>query len=94
MATKIITLPHTYFSKSNKQLPLSKPMIAALTRACVKQQAGIPFGQREVDGSFIPLIKRGLIIRKAGRNEDDPILWQVTSEAIRMLKNLGIEGAC
>jgi hypothetical protein len=94
MTTKIIPFPHTYFLKNKKQLPLSKPMIAALIRACSKQQAGIPFGQREVDGSFIPLINRRLIVRKKGSNEGDSMSWQVTNEAILMLKTMGIKGAC
>jgi hypothetical protein len=94
MLTKIIPLPHSYFLKNKKHLPLSKPMIAALTKACAKQQAGISFGQKEIDGSFIPLIKRGLIVRKKESKGDDSITWLVTNEAILILKNMGIKVTC
>ena len=46
-------------------------------------------------GPFARLIARGLIIRKEVTiNEQTEPLWQVTTEAIAMLKAMGIEVSC
>ena len=70
-------------------------MIVALLAACEKQKKGIPFGPGDIRGSFTSLITRGLIIRKEVTvHEHTESLWQVTTEAIAMLMNRGIEAPC
>lgn len=94
MKSKIIHLPFGYFIK-NKQLNLTPLMIDTLLAACEKQQQNIPFGPTDIRRSFITLVNRGLIIR-----EEVTILhtkksqWQVTKQAISMLKYLGIIVSC
>ncbi len=70
-------------------------MIASLINACVKQNVGMPFGQKEINGSFTSLVNRGLIARKKVTiNGHTKVLWQVTNEAVEMLSLIGIEVAC
>jgi hypothetical protein len=95
MSSKIISLPHVHFLKPKKQPPLSKKMIEALQRACSKQHAGIPFGQAEIDGSFLPLINRGLLkVTPKNKSTVNKPVWQVSEEAIDMLRSLGIKIEC
>ena len=65
-------------------------MIVALLDACDRQHKGKRFGPRDIKGSFTFLISRGLIVRKEvtlhGHRQQ---LWQVTAEAIGMLRALG-----
>jgi hypothetical protein len=94
MITKIIPFPREYFQRK-KQLPLSPLMISALLKACAKQKEGIPFGPGDMKGSFTSLITRGLIIRKdVIVPEHTESLWQVTTEAIKLLNTKGIKIPC
>lgn len=93
MITKIISFPHGHFERK-KQLPLTPLMIVALLAACAKQRQGIPFGPCDIKGSLTSLIKRGLIISKEVVIHERPkSLWQVSPEAIAMLKAMGIKVA-
>ena len=60
--------------------------------AIEKQKKNVPFGPNNIRGSITTLITRGLIVRKKiilmGHAESQ---WQVTEEAMGMLKNLGIK---
>ena len=94
MKSKIIRLPYGYFSK-NKQQNLTPLMIDALLAACEKQTENIPFGPADIKGSFSALVNRGLIIRKeVSLHHHTKLLWQVTGEAISMLRILGIIVRC
>ena len=94
MKSKIIRLPYGYFSK-NKQQNLTPLMIDALLAACEKQNENIPFGPADIKGSFSALVNRGLIIRKeVSLHHHTKLLWQVTGEAISMLRILGIIVRC
>lgn len=94
MITTIISFPHGHFQKQI-QRPLTALMISALLAACEKQKKGIPFGPADIKGSFTSLIARGLIIKKQvaflGQTK---LSWQVTPEAITMLKMKGIKVVC
>ncbi len=87
MDSKIIPFP-----KSRKHA-LSRLMIVALVEASIKQSQGIPFGPADIKGaSFAPLIKRGLIVHKeADGKKHAQSFWQVTPEAIDILKDLGVD---
>jgi hypothetical protein len=88
---KVISFPIGHFGR-NRQPPLSELMIATLLAACEKQAKKIPFGPKEVGHSFTVLIKRGLIVSKQITTDGQPqSTWQVTDEAIQMLRALGIE---
>ncbi len=94
MKAKVISFPREYFKKKN-QPPLSALMIVALIDACAKQHAQIPFGPIDVKGSFIALVKRGLIVRKEVTiNKQTEPLWQVTIEAMEMLSSIGFKVPC
>ncbi len=75
-----------------KEHRLSKLMIVALLEAYLKQQQNVPFGPVDINGSFNSLYNRDLIVRKPvmvkGNTET---WWQVTPEAINILKNLGVD---
>jgi hypothetical protein len=89
--TKIIPIRDEFFPENKKQRPLSRPMIMALVAAYTKQKNGISFGPSDVRRSFIPLVKRGLIVRSDKHFIDKKISWKITAQAITMLKNIGIE---
>jgi hypothetical protein len=93
MTTKIISFPRGHFQRK-KQPPLSSLMIDALLRACKKQKEGTPFGPTDIKGSFTSLITRGLIVSKEITINEHTASWQVTTEAIAMLKAKGIEVPC
>lgn len=94
MLTKIIAFPQGHF-KRKKQPPLSLSMIVTLLAACAKQKKRIHFGPSDIKGSCSSLITRGLIVRKdITVNKHTESLWQVTNEAMLMLKALGIEVPC
>ncbi len=90
MASKIIS-----FHSGKKQLPLTSLMTKTLLAACAKQTRGIPFGPGDTKGSFTALITRGLIVTRQ-QNVQGHIesLWQVTEEAMSMLRSKGIEVTC
>ena len=89
MITKIISFPRWYFERK-KQTPLSSLMIVALLAACKKQKKRTPFGPCDIRGSFTSLITRGLIIRNEATINELTSSWQVTTEAIAMLRAIGI----
>lgn len=91
----IISFPKAHFQGNEQQLPLSKLMIATLIAACEKQYNGIPFGPRDVGGSFTALITRGLLdSKKITVNGKTESTWHVTKGAVELLKALGIEVRC
>ena len=90
MKSKIIHLPYGYFIR-NKQLNLTPLMIDTLLAACEKQQEKIPFGPTDIKRSFIALVNRGLITREeVNPQENKELQWQVSKQAISMLKTLGV----
>ena len=94
MKSKIIHLPYGYFIR-NKQLNLTPLMIDTLLAACEKQKENIPFGPADIKRSFIALVNRGLITREeVSVHEKKEFQWQVSKQAISMLKFLGIVVAC
>ena len=94
MKSKIIHLPYGYFIR-NKQLNLTPLMIDTLLAACEKQKEKVPFGPTDIKRSFIALVNRGLIIREElNIDGNKEVQWQVTKQAISMLKILGVIVAC
>ena len=94
MKSKIIRLCYGDF-KGNKQLNLTPLMIETLLAACKKQHEKISFGPTDIKRSFAALISRGLIIREeVNIHENKGMQWQVTKQAISMLKSLGVIVAC
>ncbi len=84
----IFLFPDEYIIK-DKQRPLTKLMIKTLKTAYNKQKSNVLFGPKDIKGSVIPLIKRGLIrshtIEQKGKNQ---MTWYVTGQAIEMLSQL------
>ncbi len=74
---------------------LSSLMIKTLERACRRQNANLPLGPTDIDGSFTALVKRGLIIFENViiRGKTYP-RWKVSTEASELLKELGINIPC
>jgi hypothetical protein len=94
MTTKIIEFPYEFLKRKN-QPSLTPLMIDTLLAACQKQKEKIPYGPVDIKRSFMALINRGLIVRRpADTNEDMEQLWQVTAEAISMLRIKGIDVTC
>ena len=94
MKTKILRFPSGHFVRK-KQHPLTSKMINTLLDACEKQNAGASFGPADIKGSFAVLITRGLIVReKVTVNEHLESGWQVTGEAVEMLRTMGIKISC
>ncbi len=79
--------------KKYRKHTLSQLMIVALVEAAVKQNQGIPFGPADIKGgSFAPLIKKGLVVHKNVTIQNNvESLWQVTPEAINLLKAMGVD---
>ncbi|MDQ6763735.1 MAG: hypothetical protein M3015_14055 [Bacteroidota bacterium] len=75
--------------KFTKQKPLTSLMIKTLKAAMEMQLNDQPFGQRELDGSFMSLVERSLIDVKTillkGRKE---VSWYVTRKGINALHRL------
>lgn len=92
--SKIISIDVDHFTGIKKQRPLTPLMIAALLSACAKQKEGLGFGPSDIKGSLVSLINRGLITRKKVPLHDENVSWEVTPEAVAMLKAIGIETAC
>lgn len=66
-------------------------MIVELIWAYAKQRKNIPFGPKDVNGSFMALIAKGLIIKRdIAIHEETKSSWHVTPEGIDLLKE-GIE---
>ena len=92
--SKVISFSSDEFEQ-HKQTRLSDLMVETLLAACLKQHKGIPFGPADTKGSFISLIERGLIIRtQITKNDRSELLWQVTPEAVALLKSMGIDTSC
>ena len=91
MEGKIIALPASNITRKIKGKRISVKMINALAKAYVRQLAGIAFGQEDVKGSFIYLIKRGLIAAKQNKLTASTTVWEVTKEGISMLENSGVK---
>jgi hypothetical protein len=67
-------------------------MIQTLQRACNKQYMGVSFGPRDIKGSVISLINRGLIASHVVHQKGDYLLtWYVTPQAISMLEEVGVK---
>ena len=93
MKSKVISI-NTNFIK-NPQKPLSRLMIVALIEACDKQSRGLIFTPKNITGSFTSLVRRGLIAIKENITNGEPkTKWQVTSEAVEMLKAIGLDVPC
>ncbi len=84
----ILSFPDQYFIKDT-QRPLTKLMIKTLQLACNMQKSNVLFGPKDIKGSVIPLIKRGLIsshlIQQNGKSQ---LTWFVTQQAIDMIKDI------
>jgi hypothetical protein len=94
MNTKIIPFYGRHY-KRNKYPPLTSKMIVALLASCEKQHAGIPYGPKDIKGSFTSLIRRGLVIRKKlTLNGKTDFYWRVNTTAIEMLMKLGLTVDC
>ena len=94
MRSIIIPFPDEHFERK-KQAPLSLLMIDTLVAACAKQKEKIIFGPSDIKGSFLALVTRGYIIRvNVMINHHTETLWQVTQEAVELLKGLGITVSC
>ena len=92
--SKVISFSDDDF-ELHKKTRLSGLMVETLLAACQKQHKGIPFGPADTKGSFISLIGRGLIIRKQiTKNDRSELMWQVTPEAVALLKSMGIDTSC
>ena len=91
---KVLYFPTGHFVKT-AQLPLTKAMINALRRGCERQKQNLPFGQKEIDGSFGALIRRGLIASQATEVDGKiTTTWYVTKVALEMLSDLGYTDLC
>ena len=79
--------------KQKEKPSLTRLMIVALVEATVKQNQGILFGPADIKGgSFTPLINRGLIVHKEVKTKNHSVsAWQVTPEAIDILKSMGVD---
>lgn len=68
-------------------------MIKTLQAAFKKQCNHEPFGQADLDGSFVTLVKRGLVdilmLPVNGEPSRVQAVWYVTKEGIGALHNLG-----
>lgn len=88
---KILSFPKGHFIK-NRQRPLTPLMIDTLKIACYKQYRGVSFGPRDIKGSVITLINRGLIAtHTVNQRGDYQLTWYVTQQAINMLEEVGVK---
>ena len=90
MKSKLVPFPARHFVTKTRS-PLTPLMTVALIGAYAKQRKDIPFGPKDVNGSFMALIERGLIIKRdIAIHEETESSWHVTPEGIKLLKE-GIE---
>lgn len=69
--------------------PLTPSMIKTLKLACEKQNKRETLSQVELNGSFIVLVKRGLIDCKQFKLESkQQVSWYVTKQGIQALKDV------
>lgn len=84
--SKVIRLPNDYFF-SAKDHPLTPSMRIRLRKALEMQTEKLPFGQKDINGSFNALLERGLI--KSRNITIDGIVttdWYVTDNGIASLE--------
>lgn len=89
---KIISIKKTI---ERTELPLTPLMIKTLKLACKLQSTNQLFGQVDLKGSFIALVKREYIdyrnILAIGQME---LAWFVTDSGIQALEKAGFKGKC
>jgi hypothetical protein len=77
------------------QAPMSQPMLASLMLAYARQKKNIPINEDSINGSFSALIARGFVsleqVTTMGYTES---VWQVSNEAIDLLKDYGYNIEC
>lgn len=84
-------------NKVNKTatLPLTPQMIKTLRAACEKQKNHEPFGQADLDGSFMALLQREFIDCNTSKLiGEQKVIWFVTAAGIKALEKAGIKNAC
>lgn len=90
----LLSFPEDHFKKNN-QRPLTPLMIRTLLKACDKQSNNISFGPKDIKGSVMTLINRGLIashsVIQQGRTQET---WYVTPQAKNMLAAIGLKVLC
>jgi len=92
--TKVISIDALAVMKK-KNSPLSNIMVKTLVSACDKQSKKEAFGPKDIKGSFLPLINRGLLnTEEKTVNGKTVITWHVTTSAVEILRNLGIDITC
>ena len=70
-------------------------MIKTLKAACEKQNNHEPFGQADLDGSFLALLQRGFIdCKNSTRHGRQEVFWFVTEGGINALRKLNINDRC
>jgi len=70
-------------------------MILTLKLACEKQSKGILFGPKDIKGSIITLINRGLVAGKTLEHKGKKYnSWYVTPLAMDMLEDIRIKALC
>lgn len=75
--------------------PLTTLMIKTLKAACAKQKNNEPFGQEDLDGSFMALLKREFIDCNTSKLPGvEKVIWFVTPAGIKALEKAGIKDAC
>lgn len=77
------------------KLPLSALMIKSLRYACEMQSRNQIYGQAELHGSFMALVKRELIdYKNVTISGELQVSWFVTKAGINALENLDITHKC
>lgn len=75
--------------------PLTPSMIKTLRLACEMQSNNEHLSQAALSGSFIVLVKRGLIDCKQNvLKEEDKVFWYVTKLGMRALQDVDAILAC
>ena len=78
-----------------KEKPLTSLMVKTLRAACEKQVKNEPFGQADLDGSFMSLVQRSLIKAKTiSQGSANEVSWFVTEKGINALEVLDGETPC
>jgi len=81
--------------KYTESVKLSPLMVQALRAACKMQSNHIPFGQANLAGSFIPLLKRGCIDYKTIiHNGEKELTCYVTTRGLKALGKAGFNETC
>ncbi|MEO8413914.1 MAG: hypothetical protein ABI472_09655 [Ginsengibacter sp.] len=78
-----------------KEKPLTSLMARTLKAACEKQARNEPFGQADLDGSFMSLVQRSLIKAKTVlHGSEKEVSWFVTEKGMKALAVLDGEAKC